>query len=103
MVKNKDSGKLRPRHVKKRRMFYKLLLLLPPLLALIMITVLSFTSSSITITEEGIMLSPVKDASPLIFSLSIFVIGYAAFFAVLFKYNVKDFLSKNICQKPQVK
>jgi len=99
MVKNKASGKLKQRHVKKRRIFYKLLLLLPPLLALIMIAVLSFTSSSIIITEEGVMLSPVKDASPLIFSLSIFVIGYAVFFAVLFRYNVKDFLSNKVFYK----
>jgi len=45
------------------------------------------------------MLSPVKDASPLIFSLSIFVIGYAVFFAVLFRYNVKDFLSNKVFYK----
>ena len=82
--------------VKERRKTYAFLLALPPIIALIMMGVISFTHQSIVIAPEGLMMSPVKDTSPLILSLSIFIIGYMIFIGLLFKDNLKKLvLHKN--------
>ena len=87
---------MKKKHVKKRKQAYIVLLALPPVLALGMIGVISFTKKAIVIAPQGLMLSPVKDTSPLILSLSIFIIGYMIFIGLLFKDNLKKLvLHKN--------
>jgi|TARA_B100002003_G_scaffold250628_1_gene290740 hypothetical protein len=87
------------KHVKKRRQAYIVLLALPPILALGMIGVISFTNQAIVIAPEGLMLSPVRDASPLILTLSIFIVGYLVFIGLLFKDNLEKFFIKKILHK----
>ena len=85
--------------VKERRKTYAFLLALPPTIALIMIGVISFTHQSIVIAPEGLMMSPVKDTSPLILSLSIFILGYLVFISLLFKDAIHLFFIEKIMHK----
>ena len=79
------------KHIKKRRKIYAFLLALPPLIALVMVGITIFTNKAVIVAPEGLMLSPVKDTSPLILSLSIFIIGYLIFISMLFKNSIKNF------------
>jgi hypothetical protein len=90
---------MKHKHIKKRRKAYIILLGLPPLLALGMIGVISFTNKVLIVVPEGLMLSPVKDASPLILSLSIFIVGYIIFIGLLFKDNIEKFIFKKYLHK----
>ena len=90
---------MKKKHIKKRRQAYIVLLALPPILALGMIGVLSFTNKAIVLAPNGLMLSPVKDASPLILSLSIFIIGYLIFIGLLFKENIAKFVIRKTLDK----
>ena len=101
MVKIKKSINHRMKHssVKERKKMYAFLLSLPPTIALIMIGVLSFTNKAVIIAPEGLMMSPVNDASPLILSLSIFIIGYLMFIGLLFKDSVQKFITTKIIHK----
>ena len=86
-------------HIKKRRKTYALLLALPPLIALVLIVALTATSKTIVLAPEGIMLSPVKDPSPLILSLTIFIIGYMLFIGLLFRDSIEKIFLKKIFHK----
>jgi hypothetical protein len=80
--------------VKERRKTYAFLLSLPPIIALLMIGIISSTSQTVVIAPDGVFMSPVKDTSPLILSLTIFIIGYLVFIGLLFKDSiVKYFVS----------
>jgi len=46
-----------------------------------------------------LMMSPVKDASPLILSLSIFIIGYLIFIGLLFQESVEKFITTKIIHR----
>jgi len=90
---------MKKKHVEERRRAYNLLLAVPPLVALFMIGFVSYTNNVVVIADQGIMLSPVKDASPLIMSLSIFIVGYMVFIGLLFKESIKRFFTAKILQK----
>jgi|TARA_B100002003_G_C14063743_1_gene511984 hypothetical protein len=85
--------------VKERRKTYAFLLALPPTIALIMIGIVSFTHKAIVIAPEGLMMSPVKDTSPLILSLSIFILGYLVFISLLFKDSIHLFFVEKVMHK----
>ena len=87
-MKHSKTHYMEKRHIKKRRKTYGFLLALPPLIALAMIGVISFTKKVIVIAPEGLMLSPVKDTSPLILSLTIFILGYLVFIGLLFRSSI---------------
>lgn len=100
MTKNLKPKKLMKRkHVQKRRIAYATLLTLPPVLALAMIAVVSFTNKAVVIAPEGIMLSPMKDSSPLILSLTIFIFGYLVFIGLLFKDSIKNIFPRKALNK----
>lgn len=85
---------MRKKYIKKRRDVYAFLLSLPPLFALIMIGVLSFTSKSVVVAEEGLMLSPVKDSLPLIFALVIYIVWHSLFVGILFRKRIEKLYLK---------
>jgi len=91
----KDTKLMKKKHVQERRAAYKFLLAIPPIVALAMIAFVSFTHQAVVV-EDGIFLSPVKDSSPLILSLSIFIIGYLIFIGLLFKESLMQFVDSKI-------
>ena len=97
----KQNQKMKRGAVKKRRKAYAILLALPPLMALAMIFLTYFTNKAIIIAPQGIMLSPVKDSSPLILSLIIFIIGYIVFIGILFREVVEKFFFQKILHRKQ--
>jgi hypothetical protein len=101
MTKTKKTRhhRMKKSSVKERKKTYAFLLALPPTVALVMIGVLSFTNKAIIIAPEGLMMSPVKDASPLILSLSIFIIGYLIFIGLLFQESVEKFITTKIIHR----
>ena len=98
-IKKTNVHRMKKSSVKERRKTYAFLLALPPTIAFIMIGVISFTNQAIIIAPEGLMLSPVKDTSPLILSLSIFIIGYLIFISLLFKDSIHAFFIEKILHK----
>lgn len=90
---------MKKKNIEERRKAYAFLLMLPPLAALVMIGVALFANKTIVVLPDGLMLSPVKDSSPLIFSLVIFILGYMVFIGFLFKDDVKDLWYRKILQK----
>ena len=84
-------------HIKVRRAFYGGLLSLPPVVALAVIGVAAFTSKTLVLAPQGVFLSPVVDTSPLIISLSIFIIGYVLFIGYLFRDTLQ-----NIVKRPRL-
>jgi hypothetical protein len=95
----KEKKLMKKKHVEERKKAYALLLMLPPLVALVMIGVVSFTNKTLVVAPEGLMLSPVKDPSPLIVSLTIFIVGYFVFIGFLFKDDVKQAWYHKILRK----
>jgi hypothetical protein len=95
----KDKKFMKKKHIEERKKAYALLLMLPPLAALIMIGVITFTEKTLVVAPEGLMLSPVKDSSPLIISLTIFIVGYFVFVGFLFKDDVKQAWYHKILRK----
>jgi hypothetical protein len=90
---------MKKKHIEERKRAYSFLLALPPIVALFMIGFVSYTNKAVVIAQQGVMLSPVKDSSPLILSLSIFIIGYMVFIGLLFKENIKNFFIHSFLHK----
>ena len=80
--------------VKKRKKVYGFFLSLPPLFALVMIFVISLTSKTVEVAQEGLMLSPVKDGVPIIFSLAIYIIWHSLFVGILYRKRIEQAVSK---------
>ncbi|TKJ17833.1 hypothetical protein CEE44_04910 [Candidatus Woesearchaeota archaeon B3_Woes] len=78
----------------KRKKVYGFFLSLPPLLALVMVFVLSFTSKTVEVAQEGLMLSPVKDGLPIIFSLVIYIIWHSLFVGILYRKKIEKVFLK---------
>jgi hypothetical protein len=98
-AKKSKTHRMKKSSVKERRKTYTFLLSLPPTVALVLIGIISFTNKVVVIAPEGLMMSPVKDTSPLILSLLIFIIGYLLFIGLLFKDSVHMFIIENILHK----
>jgi hypothetical protein len=79
-----------------RKNAYFLLLELPPALTLIIMLIITFTNQTPIIAEQGLMLSPVKSSSPLLFVLALFFIGYHVMIAVLFKDLIIKLITKKL-------
>ena len=91
----KQKHYLKRKHIHKRRRVYLTLLALPPTVAAILIGFITIASRIPVISQEGIMLSPIKDPTPLIFSLIMFIVGYFVFVGLIFKQEIiKLFLHK---------
>jgi|GEM_PF-5138987 len=95
----KNMKLMKKKHVQERKTAYTFLLGIPPIVALAMIAFVSFTHQAVMVEETGIFLSPVKDSSPLILSLSIFMIGYLIFIGLLFKESLKHFIYSKIVHR----
>ena len=73
----------------KRKKVYGFFLSLPPLLAFVMIFVLSFTNKTVEVAQEGLMLSPIKDGLPIIFSLAIYIVWHSLFVGILYRKKIE--------------
>jgi hypothetical protein len=98
-MKDKENKLMKKKHVEERKKAYALLLALPPLIALAMIGMVSFTNKTPILAPEGLMMSPVQDSSPLIISLTIFIIGYFIFIGFLFKDDIRHAWYNKILHK----
>jgi len=88
--------------IHKKKQLYAFFLSLPPLLALGMIGIVSVTSKTLVLAPQGVFLSPIADASPLILSLVIFVLGYVFFIGLLFKDSFAYFLDHKIMHRKRL-
>ncbi len=92
-------GFMKQKNIKKRRKVYAFFLSLTILVALVLIITILSTNKSIVLAQGGIMLSPIKDGSHLIFTLTIYIAWHIILMGVLFRKGIENFFLKHLLHK----
>tara|TARA_Y100000310_G_C20684803_1_gene818273 strand:- start:3398 stop:3748 length:351 start_codon:yes stop_codon:yes gene_type:complete len=94
-IKKIDIKKAKPKPSKKKSdIIRKILIFLPLTLCTLWVISLIAKQKLIYLPNIGLKLSPIRDSTPLITGLVIFICGYLLFLAILYFEDLKGFFNK---------